>query len=144
MGKISYLIDEFNRTGEFSELLERLDVLIKIRNGYVKDDWRVVDVCGYTTHYIGAFLMSPIGSKLKSFHVLGEHHWFIFKDVDKEWCMTFPTEVVNADEPDVVMHEHIRRERAVDLADMRDKLEEQIAEFRYAVDCINLEIGCKL
>lgn len=49
MGKISYLIDEFNRTGEFSELLERLDVLIKIRNGYVKDDWRV-DVCGYTTH----------------------------------------------------------------------------------------------
>ncbi len=42
------------------------------------------------------------------------------------------------------MHEHIRRERAVDLADMRDKLEEQIAEFRYAVDCINLEIGYKL
>ena len=118
MGKISYLIDEFNRTGEFSELLERLDVLIKIRNGYVKDDWRVVDVCGYTTHYIGAFLMSPIGSKLKSFHVLGEH--------------------------EVVMHEHIRRERAVDLADMRVKLEEQIAEFRYAVDCINLEIGYKL
>lgn len=69
MGKISDLIDEFNRTGQFCELLERLDVLICIRNEYMKEDWRIVDVCGYTTHYVGTFLMSPIGSGLKE---LGE------------------------------------------------------------------------
>lgn len=141
MVKISDLIDGFNRTGEFSELLERLDVLISIRNGYVKDDWRFVDVGGYTTQFVGTFLMSPIGSKLRSIHIRGDHHGFIFKDVDREWCVKFPSEVINADEPEVVMHEYIRRDRVVDLTDMRDMLEERIAELQYARDCINLEIG---
>lgn len=141
MVKISDLIDKFNQTGEFSELLERLDVLINIRNGYVKDDWRFVDACGYTTNFVGTFLMSPIGGKLRSIHIRGDHHGFIFKDVDREWYMAVPTEVVNADDPEAVMHEYIRRVRMVGLTDMRDKLEEQIAEFQYAIDSINLEIG---
>lgn len=141
MGKISDLIDEFNRTGQFCELLERLDVLICIRNEFVKDDWRFVDACGYTTHFVGTILMSPIGSRLKSVHVVGDHHGFIFKDVDREWFMKFPSEVITADEPEVVMRDYIRRVRVVDLTDMREKLEEQIAELKYAVDCINLEIG---
>lgn len=144
MGKISDLIDEFNRTGQFCELLERLDVLICIRNEYMKEDWRIVDVCGYTTHYVGTFLMSPIGSGLKSVHIVNDYHGFIFKDIDKEWYIKFPSVVVNADNPDVVMHEYIRRERAVDLAGMRDKMKDEIAELQYAVDCINLEIGYKL
>ena len=48
MGKISELIENFHQTGKFSELMERLDVLICIRNEYMKDDWRIVGVCGCT------------------------------------------------------------------------------------------------
>lgn len=57
MGKISELIENFHQTGKFSELMERLDVLICIRNEYMKDDWRIVGVCGYITikDYYGEF-----------------------------------------------------------------------------------------
>ena len=32
--------------GKISELMEFLDVLTCIRNEYMKDDWRIVGVCG--------------------------------------------------------------------------------------------------
>jgi len=43
--------------GKISELMEFLDVLTCIRNEYMKDDWRIVGVCGYITikDYYGEF-----------------------------------------------------------------------------------------
>lgn len=141
MGKISELIENFHQTGKFSELMERLDVLICIRNEYMKDDWRIVDVCGYITQYVGNGIMRPTGYVLKSIHVFGDNHVFIIKDYYGEVSIRIPTVVVNADEPVGVFHEYIRGERARDLASMRDRMMEKVSSLRTAIDVIELEIG---
>jgi len=76
VGKISELIENFHQTGKFSELMECLDVLISIRNEYMKDDWRIVGVCG-CTEYVGNGIMRPTGFVLKSIHILGDNNVFI-------------------------------------------------------------------
>ena len=139
VGKISELIENFHQTGKFSELMERLDVLISIRNEYMKDDWRIVDVCGYT-EYVGNGIMRPTGFVLKSIHILGDNNVFI-KDYYGEVSIRIPTVVVNADEPVGVFHEYIRGERARDLASMRDRMMENVSSLRTAIDVIELEIG---
>ena len=140
MGKISELIENFHQTGKFSELMERLDVLICIRNEYMKDDWRIVGICGYT-EYVGNSIMRPTGYVLKSIHVFGDNHVFIIKDYYGEVSIRIPTVVVNADEPVGVFHEYIRGERARDLASMRDRMMEKVSSLRTAIDAIELEIG---
>ena len=154
MGKISELIENFHQTGKFSELMERLDVLISIRNEYMKDDWRIVDVCGYT-EYVGNSIMRPTGFVLKSIHILGDNHVFIeFRDEGpgihagdemsltiKDYYGGIPTVVVNADDPVGVFHEYIRGERARDLAIMRERMMENVSSLWTAIDVIELEIG---
>lgn len=141
MGKISELIENFHQTGKFSELMERLDVLICIRNEYMKDDWRIVGICGYT-EYVGNSIMRPTGYVLKSIHIFGDNHVFIIKDYYYgEVSIRIPTVVVNADEPVGVFHEYIRGERARDLASMRDRMMEKVSSLRTAIDAIELEIG---
>lgn len=140
MGKISELIENFHQTGKFSELMECLDVLICIRNEYMKDDWRIVGICGYT-EYVGNSIMRPTGCVLKSIHVFGDNHVFIIKDYYGEVSIRIPTVVVNADEPVSVFHEYIRGERARDLASMRDRMMENVSSLRAAIDVIELEIG---
>jgi hypothetical protein len=140
VGKISELIEDFHQTGKFSELMERLDVLICIRNEYMKDDWRIVGICGYT-EYVGNSIMRPTGFVLKSIHILGDIHIFIIKDYYGEVSIRIPTVVVNADEPVGVFHEYIRRERARDLASMRERMMENVSSLRTAIDVIELEIG---
>ena len=141
MGKISELIENFHQTGKFSELMECLDVLICVRNEYMKDDWRIVDVCGYIAQYVGNGIMRPTGYVLKSIHVFGDNHVFIIKDYYGEVSIRIPTVVVNADEPVGVFHEYIRGERARDLASMRDRMMEKVSSLRTAIDAIELEIG---
>ena len=140
MGKISELIENFHQTGKFSELMERLDVLICIRNEYMKDDWRIVGVCG-CTEYVGNGIMRPTGFVLKSIHIFEDIHIFIIKDYYGEVSIRIPTVVVNADDPVGVFHEYIRGERARDLASMRDRMMEKVSSLRTAIDVIELEIG---
>ena len=140
MSKISELIEIFHQTGKFSELMECLDVLICVRNEYMKDDWRIVGVCG-CTEYVGNSNKRPTGYVLKSIHVFGDNHVFIIKDYYGEVSIRIPTVVVNADEPVGVFHEYIRGERARDLASMRDRMMEKVSSLRTAIDAIELEIG---
>ena len=140
VSKISELIEIFHQTGKFSELMECLDVLICVRNEYMKDDWRIVGVCG-CTEYVGNSIKRPTGYVLKSIHVFGDNHVFIIKDYYGEVSIRIPTVVVNADEPVGVFHEYIRGERARDLASMRDRMMEKVSSLRTAIDAIELEIG---
>lgn len=141
VGKISDLVSTFRKTGRFSELVDAIDALISIRNGYMENDRRIVDVCGYTTQYVGNLLRRPSKSGLSHVTAVGDKHFFIFTDHYGLWTMIIPNDIVNADDPFVAYHEYIRSERARDLSEIRREMANKISSMQTVIDVIDLELG---
>lgn len=141
MNKISDLVSTFRKTGRFSELVDAIDALNSIRNGYMENDRRIVDVCGYTTQYVGNVLRRPTKSSLSHVTAVDDKHFFIFTDHYGQWTMTLPNFVVNSDDPFGSYHEYISNERARSLSEIRREMANKISSMQTVIDVIDLELG---
>ena len=141
MNKICDLVSTFRKTGRFSELVDAIDELISIRNGYMENDRRIVEVCGYTTQYVGNLLRRPIKSGLSHVTTVDDKLFFIFTDHYGQWTMTIPNFVANADDPFGAYHEYIRSERARNLSEIRLEMANKISSMQSVIDVIDSELG---